>query len=282
MLSAIRNHDRKKVLAGLEIKSNRPFSCPVCKDTVILRKGPLKIAHFAHKPPVLCKYGSGESESHMRAKIEIYESLIKSPHVTKCEMERYLETIRPDISCYINGTPVAIEVQISKLSLEEIIYRTIEYGRKGIYVLWLPLFTDKLRAERYSPALWEKWLHTTYYGTVYYWRNGLNIVPVHFAKHEIFVPHSTWFDSNGDEKSAGGYSKESKRYKNPKVGRPLNLVTRFGKLEREPTITGNYTVPECKLFVESQTTHWLEKQSSRGIESIDREVYRILRKKGYL
>ena len=230
MLSAIRNRDHQKVLAGQELKSNLPFSCPVCKDEVILRQGSIKIAHFAHKPPVSCKYGSGESESHMRAKIEIYENLIKSQYVTKCEMERYLETVRPDISCYIQGVPVAIEVQISKLSLEEIIYRTIEYGRKGIYVLWLPLFTDKLRAKRYSPALWEKWLHTTYFGRVYYWQEGLNIVPVHFSKHHLYVEEQSWFDSYGQEKSAGGYWKESKRYKNPQVGRPAKMIGNFRKL----------------------------------------------------
>ncbi len=282
MLSAIRNHDLHKVLAGQELKSNRPFSCPICKDEVILRQGPIKIAHFAHKPPVLCKYGSGESESHMRAKIEIYENLIKNRHVTKCEMERYLETVRPDISCYIKGIPVAIEIQISKLSLEEIIYRTIEYGRKGIYVLWLPLFTDKLRAERYSPALWEKWLHTTYYGKVYFWQSDLNITPVHFATHQIWVEHSTWFESGGRERSEGGYWKPSKRFKTPSLGTTVNLVKNFEKLERKSTITPDYTVPECKLFFERQSDWWVEKSATVSKDSVDNEVLRILKAKHYL
>ncbi len=281
MLSAVRDHDFQKVFAAQEPKCSRPFSCPVCKDEVVLRKGPVKIHHFAHKPPVSCKYGAGESESHMRAKLEIYQNLIKSAHVTKCEMERYLETVRPDVSCYINGVPVAIEIQISKLSLEDIIYRTIEYGRKGICVLWLPLYSEKLKADRYSPAPWERWLHTAYYGRAYYWQSALSIVPVRFEKHRRYVEQKFWFDSDGNEQIGGGYWKESKLYKIPNAGRPVDLVSNFGKLERDPTITKSYTVPECSLFVEKHIVDWLKRESSKGNQSIDREVHHILREKGY-
>jgi len=51
--------------------------------------------------------------------------------------------------------------------------RTIQYAQKGIYVLWLLLWTPKLNAQRYSPKLWEKWIHAAYYGRVYYWIEGL-------------------------------------------------------------------------------------------------------------
>jgi type I site-specific restriction-modification system R (restriction) subunit len=40
-------------------------------------------------------------------------------------LERPLGTNRPDVSAHINGVPVAIEVQISSLSLETIAYRTM-------------------------------------------------------------------------------------------------------------------------------------------------------------
>ena len=47
--------------------------------------------------------------------------------------------------------PFAIEVQISALTMEQIVYRTSEYAKKGIYVLWLALYQSALEENRYSP-----------------------------------------------------------------------------------------------------------------------------------
>lgn len=187
MLSAIRLRDKEKVYAWIETKQNQPFSCPECRDEVILKKGIVKIHHFAHKPPFACSYGIGESEEHRRCKLEIYNRLLKENTVSACELEKNLQSVRPDVFCYIGTTPVAIEVQLSVLTLDQIIYRTIEYGIKGVYVLWLPVFSDKLIRKRYIPKLWEKWLHTAYFGRVYYWHSNLNIVPVHFNEYWIHV-----------------------------------------------------------------------------------------------
>jgi len=118
----------------------------------------------------------------------IYEALLKEPNVKKVALERSLKTCRPDVSAYINGVPVAIEVQISTLTMETIIRRTTEYARKGIYVLWLLQWTPYLDGTRYSPRLWEKWIHATYFGRVYYWIEGLKIVSYHFDPYLKHVP----------------------------------------------------------------------------------------------
>lgn len=256
MLSATRIIDKEKVYAWLEEKNKKPFSCPECEDEVILRKGVVKIHHFAHKPPFSCSYGQGESEEHRRCKYEIYNRLLKEDSVTGCEIEKNLNTIRPDIFCYVRNTPVAIEVQLSVLTLDQIIYRTIEYKRKGIFVLWLPVFSDKLCSKRYSPRLWERWLHTAYFGRVYYWHSNLNMVPVHFDDHLIHVEESSWFESGGVENYGGGYDKFSKRYKTPKLGKPVNLIKDFKILNRSSTLTNIYTVPESKLFIDTQSKWW--------------------------
>ena len=264
MLSAIRNSDSNKVFAAQESKTNRPFSCAMCNGEVILKKGPINIHHFAHKPPYDCSYGKGESDEHHRCKLEIYESLIKQPNVTKCEIERNLQSVRPDISCYIGNIPVAIEVQISALGLDEIIYRTIEYKQKGIFVLWLLLFSDKLRGERYAPRIWEKWLHSTYFGRVYYWNKGLTVIPVHFDDHYLYVEENTWFEPGGVERSEGGYYKLSKRYRTPKIGQATNLVRDFKKLERSPLVTANYTVPESNILFDTQPNWWKSKPQTQS------------------
>lgn len=84
-------------------------------------------------------------------------------------LELPLEEVRPDVSATIKGVPVAIEVQISSLSVETIMRRTIDYHRRGIYVLWLLQWTPALDRPRYAPKIWEKWVHAAYYGRVYYW-----------------------------------------------------------------------------------------------------------------
>lgn len=222
----------------------------------MLRKGPVKIHHFAHKPPILCSYGTGESEEHRKCKIEIFERLLKEPSVTGCEIEKDLGSVRPDIFFIKAGVPIAIEVQLSTLSIEQIIYRTIEYLQKGVHVLWLPRFRDDLLLERYSPRPWEKWLHTAYFGRIYYWHSNLNMVPVHFEHHYLNVEERSWFEAGGIENSAGGYKKLSKRFKTPLTGNPVNLIRDFKPLTRKPLITNSYTIPESRLLIDSQPQWW--------------------------
>src|SRR5436853_7150402 len=120
MLCAIRNTHPTTVLADRETKSNGPFFCPECEKEVVLRKGIIRTSHFAHRFSGLCKHGAGETDSHRRCKQAIYQALLRSSHVTKVALERSLKTLRPDLSAYIHGIPVAIEVQLSCLSLETI------------------------------------------------------------------------------------------------------------------------------------------------------------------
>src|ERR671938_867490 len=117
MLTAARQASGEKVAAWEVERSDGPFQCFCCRQTVTLRKGEIKAPHFAHVPPVTCEYGTGESEMHRRCKIALYESLSAHPNVRKCEMERDLGTVRQDVSDYIGGVPVAIEGQVSNLSL---------------------------------------------------------------------------------------------------------------------------------------------------------------------
>jgi competence protein CoiA len=75
MLCAIRQRDRKKVAAWDQVKTDGPFSCPLCIEEMILKKGTIKDHHFAHKPSITCEYGSGETEQHRECKLTIYERL---------------------------------------------------------------------------------------------------------------------------------------------------------------------------------------------------------------
>jgi competence protein CoiA len=169
MLCAKRKLTGEIVTAYFANKSQAPFSCPECNDPVILKTGKSRINYFAHENPLACKFAGGESEAHENCKMQIFAALKQHPNVSNAALERPLGTNRPDVSATINGVPVAIEVQISSLSLDTITRRTIEYARKGIYVLWLLQWTPELNFPRYTPQLWEKWIHAAYFGRVYYW-----------------------------------------------------------------------------------------------------------------
>src|SRR5687767_13602183 len=127
MLSARRKSDGETVTAYFSQKSKGPFFCLQCGDEVILRTGRSRINHFAHENPLACFQAMGESDIHRKCKMEIYEALLKHPNVRNAALEIPFSDFRPDIFAIINGVQVAIEVQISCLSLEEIQRRTIQY-----------------------------------------------------------------------------------------------------------------------------------------------------------
>lgn len=237
MLTALRQSDETKQIAWTAARGDG-FVCPECGAPVTLKQGRKVAAHFAHKPPVSCEYGSGESSVHFECKTEIYNELLRRPGVASCELERGLGSVRPDISFYYNGTPIAIEVQKSTISVELAEKRTREYAAKGIYLLWLqPLM---YLPERYAPKAWEKWTHTLYYGRVYSWLSGLQIAPAKFRPAFIHVEETEF---------GGGYDKLSKRWRTVECGDAIDLLDGFRAIERAAFEQGGVSVPAARLWV---------------------------------
>jgi competence protein CoiA len=249
MLSAKRKSDGEIVTAYFSSKSHAPFICAQCGDEVVLKCGRNRINHFAHVNPLACKEATGESEIHRRCKMEIFEALRQMPGVHSAVLERPLGSVRPDVSAYINGVPVAIEVQISSLSVETIQQRTIEYARLGIYVLWLLQWTPKLDAKRYTPRIWEKWIHAAYFGNVYYWIEGLKVASYRFDSHFKTIPKKSWYSKDGEKITAEGYSRRSKRHRTAVRGETLDLVADFIPRKRFWWSGNGVTVPDANILV---------------------------------
>lgn len=153
MLSAFKRLG-EQVVAWEVTKEDGPFSCPECKQTVILRKGDVVVHHFAHTASSTCKHGIGESVEHWLAKYEIYEALRKHPGVTRLMVERFLGSVKPDVSFCFGKVLVALELQRSKLSPNWIAHRTRMYAAKKVHVLWMPPYTDDLEeGKRYAARL---------------------------------------------------------------------------------------------------------------------------------
>lgn len=121
MLTATRKTDNKQVLARDSEKNEGPFLCPKCRRELNIKKGRVVTHHFAHKPPILCAHGIGQSDSHRSAALAIYDNLRMQPNVTECYVERDLGSNIPDVFAVIDGIKVAIEVQISNLTMDQII-----------------------------------------------------------------------------------------------------------------------------------------------------------------
>lgn len=256
MLCAIRGRDNAKIIARLSSKEESPFYCPSCRGELNIRKGRIKIHHFAHKPPFNCTHGEGETEAHRKCKETLYNLLSVRNNLTLLDIESNLGIVIPDIYAQINGIPVAIEIQKSNLSVNEITYKTQKYHELGINVLWLALYNDKLINDKYSPSAWEKWCHATYFGRVYYWLSDLTVVPVHFADYQLYVEDSNWYDSSGNEMSAGGYFKTSKRYRTPQQGNLVNIAEDFIPNFRKEWQGGSVFIPTCRIYTDKQKTWW--------------------------
>jgi competence protein CoiA len=249
MLHAKRKLTGEIVTAYFATQAYGPFKCPDCGGEVILKTGRRMVNHFAHANPLACRYVENESEEHRRCKMEIFKALQNDPRVSNVALERQLGTNRPDVSANVNGVPVAIEVQISSLSLETIMHRTIQYAQKGIYVLWLLQWTPKLNVKRYTPRLWEKWIHAAYFGRVYYWTEGLTVVSYRFEPHLKSVPQKTWYSLKGKKMTGGGYSRRSKLHRTVVREATLNLATDFVPRERDWWKGNGLTVPAARIFM---------------------------------
>ena len=264
MLVAL-NEQKSRCLAWLTQREEGPFSCPECFSEVIIKKGLEREHHFAHKPPVTCQYGSGESQIHYRAKRELYNYLSDHASCKKCEVERRLNGLRPDVSLYINNTPVAIEIQKSSIDIGQIIKKAEAYTRLGIYLIYLfpqegPKLTFHAGEEQYvcRPSQWEKYLHSLAFGRAYYWAGGLKIIPIHFDDFRTWVEEKEWYDSYGDVQYGGGYWKTAKTMKKPRrsYGSPLDLVEDFKGMTRYPYSEKNWDLPLCRLWLDKLDNWW--------------------------
>lgn len=257
---------QERNLAWLTHKSQGPFFCLGCKAEVILKKGEVREHHFAHKPPVDCIDGSAESQLHLRAKREIYSALVNHPYCSKCELEHRLKKTVPDISLYINEKPVAIEIQRTTIDIDDILRRTAEYAKLGIYLLWIiPLKEPEAKWHEGEEAFvyrikeWERYLHAMYYGRLYFWQEEAFVIPYHFGAFEIRVEESQWYDEYGQEQYAEGYSYTAKSLKLPirYPERKLHIAEDFGAEERKrPFNTEKWSIPICKLWKDNLSKWW--------------------------
>lgn len=156
------------------------YSCISCGSPVVLKRGRVRIAHFAHAANVACAATSGETEEHREAKLAIYRGLLADPRASNVQLEYPLNHCRPDVYFERDGVRVAIEVQRSDCTLESIELRTKRYSEQRIAVLWVFV---KRRAKLHT---WQKYIQTAGFGRCYFWLTGQIVVPTHCKDGEVY------------------------------------------------------------------------------------------------
>lgn len=118
------------------------YTCPACAGQVLLKRGRVKIAHFAHVPGAEC-WSESESVTHLRAKHLLAERFRSQGHHVRLEEIHYQHGRRVDVAVTTpSGHRVAVEVQDSAISVEDAKARTRLDRRLGFLgTLWV--FTDR-------------------------------------------------------------------------------------------------------------------------------------------
>jgi len=267
-LSALRVSDNTRVLASNVTKEDGPFYCSDTFEELIVRKCVEKIDHFAYRArqsPI----AKAESELHISCKEEILSLLQETYPDGMWEGERktFLEDVGkgykrvvPDLSGRINGKGVIIEIQKSTLPIKQILHRTEQYSKRGAYILWIVPLVKDLGDENFRPRLFERFLHTMYFGKVYYWYkgNGSKLLPVHFDKSERWIEESSWFNEYGEEQIGGGYFKPFLKVKKPLLGKEVDLLKDFDFKDRSEFELENdkLSAPKCKIYLDNGRAWW--------------------------
>jgi competence protein CoiA len=243
------------------------YSCPNCRCPVVLKRGRIRVAHFAHKPPKTCDWAKGETLAHLEAKGFVRDAL--AARGLRAEVERVVPSLpdnrRADVMTWSpSGIQVAVELQHTGIGLDEIERRAFSYARAGIAQVWLAFLRPGTwaRAERrkggdegdwlvrrYPAKPFERWIHGFNHGTIWFYDPGAgNVVRGRFADHELWVEGARWYDDAGEEVRVGGYRRWSRRWRELTLWGPYALDrVRFKIGRRRSWRIGPYSWPAGRI-----------------------------------
>ena len=156
---------------------------------------------------------------------------------------------------------VVIEVQRSYLNVKTITHRTTQYTKRGAHIVWVVPLKSDIGDSFFRPRLFEKFLHSMYYGRVYYWKSGFGskVLPIHFQAAERWINAATWFDvDQGEERTEGGYWKIFRTIRKGNPAQLLDIGDHFTferALEFVPE-NDELKVPERLIYKDNEKKWW--------------------------
>jgi competence CoiA-like predicted nuclease len=171
-----------RVVARGELSRSEAWSCQCCGEPMIYKWGEIKIPHFAHYKASGCA-ASGETMEHLEAKrfvVEQFELLDR-----RCELEVVLEdhSRRIDVVVYTSsGHQVAVELQQSPISVDEILAREADHRRYGYYATVWIFVTGKT----YSRLLSDEAVRVPKQ-VFYLWRKRRQVLLLRIELEQLYV-----------------------------------------------------------------------------------------------
>ena len=148
MLTAEAVGDPGVVVWARDAARGGAYRCPGClASPLVVKRGQLVIAHFAHPRGVLDCSSEPETPLHLASKLtiaEVFGGVVEQ--VVECPVQGELElgdgratSVRRRADVFVSHTvePFVVEVQLSPLTVEDFHERTGDYNRAGVPVLWI-------------------------------------------------------------------------------------------------------------------------------------------------
>jgi competence protein CoiA len=230
-------------------KDDGPFLCLECAAHLQLKKGTIKAHHFAHLIDAGCRCGYGEGERHRQLKEEICATLTSSSQVSNLQQERReLKLVYPDISFRFHGKGwVAVEAQVTPISIGTIQRRVQTYTDQGIALLWvLPSNEALVDGDRYRPTRWERYLHALYRGKLFYWSPEQRLQPVSYGDMTTTGEPFVWYEDK-KEWIAAGQPHKSKIYKRLRLHAQVDVLD-LGAVTYPAWQGGSFFLPKARLW----------------------------------
>lgn len=120
-------------------KKGEEYYCPACKGKLVLKKGNIMIAHFAHQQHADCAvFSEGETLPHLKGKQLLLEKFKGEGFevILECWLPELQQ--RPDLLLVLeDGMKVAVEYQCSPIAPAALLARTQGYQNFGYEVWWI-------------------------------------------------------------------------------------------------------------------------------------------------
>lgn len=266
MLTAVAQSADEPLPAEDLEKGDGPFACPACARTVLLKKGRIRVPHFAHEVLASDCPLAGKKERDTRRHMEIQRAIFRA---FKNEPERFQASMEARIGHHWTdiavedlalGRKFAIEVQRSAIDPRDIEDRTDCYGKHGYATLWVVALPMGCGATRPSEAVdniqrvphWVKALHKLHMGAVFYHADGKELEPAHFEDATSWVEATDW---------GGGYDRVLKASKTVLAGPATISIDRLESCR-------NKHADNALVLCLPYNLRWWERRETRGSRTL--------------